>query len=230
MTSEIVSVLCGGRGLTLPSECTVRVWDNSANKHAPCEVYQTILESSIADVLVYVHDDVTIHDPLWQKKVMTLFDRPECVVVGLGGALTLGRRDLYRKPYNIWAMARGGYASNQTDAEVHGGRISNSRRVAVVDAFFMAVRVAWLRQIGGWPVGNLTHHCLDLWLACEAARTGREIWTVGCSVTHHGGGSSTGRSYPSAKWLQGGTMELDHQIPHKWLWDEYRDVLPVEVG
>lgn len=229
MTAELVCVECGGQGPVTP-ELKATGFDNSSNEVSPCLAYQLLLNACESDVIIYIHDDVTIHDPLWREKVMALFEQnPDCVAVGLGGALALGGWDMYRKPWNIWAMARRGYASNQTDAEVHGARRTDNFRVAVVDAFFMAVRVAWLRQVGGWPVRNLTHHCLDLWLACEAARTGREVWAVGVNCTHHGGGSSTTKGYAGAKWLQGGTMEQDHQLPHKWLWNEYRDVLPVEL-
>jgi hypothetical protein len=101
--------------------------------------------------------------------------------------------------------------------------------VAVVDAFFIAVRTNWLDDIGGWPVGHLTHHCLDLWVACEAARTGREVWATGVDCIHRGGGTSTKRSYESASWLQGGTLVGDHERPHRWLYDEFRDVLPIRV-
>lgn len=230
MTREIVSVYCGGAGLVVPNGERVRTLDNTDNKMSPCAAYQHLLQSSEVDVIIYVHDDVTIHDPLWLKKVMSLFDNPSCVAVGLGGALSLGRRDLYRKPYDIWAMARGGYASNQTDWQVHGTHETKDRRVAVLDAFFMAVRCDWLRRKGGWPVAHLTHHCLDLWLACEVARDQKEIWMTGVDCTHWGGGSSVTDSYAKASWLQGGTMELDHQIPHRWLYETYRDVLPIEAG
>ncbi len=229
MTSEIVSVLCGGVGSEVPGAHSVRILDNRSNQLSPCQAYQQLLDSSQSDVIIYIHDDVTIHDALWLEKVMALFGREECVAVGLGGATALGSRDLYRKPYNIWNMARRGYASNQTDAEVHGGRFTGARQVAVLDAFFMAIRTDWLRNLGGWPVEHLTHHCGDLWIACEAARRMKEIWMTGIDCTHHGGGSSTGKGYAKAKWLQGGTMEQDHQLPHRWLWEEYRDVLPVEL-
>jgi len=230
MTIEIVSVKCGGKGPELPEEFPIRFFDNTRNEQTPCQAYQELLETSTTDQIVYLHDDVTVHDPEWLKKIAVIFgENPDCVAVGLGGATGLGNEDLYRKPFNIWNLARTGYASNQTDWEVHGGHETGICQVAVLDAFCMAVRVAWLRQIKGWPTRNLTHHCLDLWLACEAARTKRETWIVGASVTHHGGGSSTAPVYAEASWLQGGDMASDHQAPHRWLWDEYRDVLPLRL-
>ncbi len=210
-------------------EYTIHVQDNSNNWRSPCQCYQAIHKLSKDDVTVYLHDDVAIHDPDWHTKVMSLFDNPNCVAVGLGGATSLGRPDLYRKPFDIWNMARGGYCSNQRDAEVHGERFAGVKRVAVLDAFFMAVRSSFLRSVGGWPVGSLTHHCLDLWLACETAREGKEMWMVGCDCNHYGGRSSTAPAYAKAAWLQGGSMEQDHIQPHRWIFDNYRDVLPIGV-
>lgn len=237
MTSQVVSVLCGGKRLDIPN---IHTLDNSDNKLTPCEAYQSLFERyHSVDVLVYVHDDVTIHDEDWQFKLEGIFvkglavgqrytDSP-VVAAGLGGATCLGRPWLYKVPYAISNMARAGYASNQTDAEVHGQRFTGKRRVAVLDAFLMAVRPDFLKKVGGWPVNHLSHHCLDLWVACEAARYGKEIWTSGSSIMHHGGGTSTKQIYRQAKWLKGGTLETDHQEPHRWLYENYRDVLPIII-
>lgn len=240
MTFDIGTVICGPSRSSWPDSIppeNLFLLDNSDNDKTPCRCYQDILEMSNADVIIYIHSDVTIHDADWIERVMKPFEREECVAVGFGGATSLGRPDLYRKPYNIWNMARGGYASNQTDAEVHGERFTGERRVAVLDAFLMAVRRDWLRgrkTYGrthrgidwGWPVDHLTFHCLDLWLGCEAARDDKEIWMAGVDCTHHGGGTSITKKYAGSPWLQGGTLSEDHQKPHFWLADHFRDVLP----
>ena len=236
MKSQTVTVLCGGPGLTLPEKSPI-VYQvlNQDNRKSPCESYQYALNDlkqfGQPDVLIYIHDDVTIHNPRWSEAVMAIFEEtPNCVCVGLGGAPSLGHHDLYKRPYHLPDMARGGYVSNQTDWQIHGERETGAKRVAVVDAFFMAVRRDFLEQVGGWPVDHITHHCLDLWLGCEAARRKKEVWMLGVECTHHGGGTSVRDTYKQAKWLQGGTLESDHQLPHAWLYDEYRDVLPIEVG
>lgn len=248
LTHEIVTVACGGRGAHLrgghfefdsalddtkelvPWDHPVREIDNRDNRRSPAECYQLALEQTGAEILIMVHDDLDVEDEDWLARVLRIFeDREDCVAVGLGGAPALGNLDMYRKPFALINMARRGYMSNATDAEVHGARFTGARQVAVIEQFCMALRVDWLRRRGGWPVERLTHHCLDLWLACEAARDWREIWMVGARLTHHGGGSSTGHGYAGASWLQGGTIAQDHQIPHRWIWDEYRDVLPLEV-
>lgn len=230
MTAGIVSVVCGGPGLKLPLPAVnVILYDNSNNILTPCEAYQETLERSHHDWVVWIHDDVTVHDCQWQYRIHDMCENPNCVVVGFGGAISLGHPDLYKKPYKIDRMARSGYCSNQTDAEVHGERFTGDKRVATLDAFLMAVRREWLVSIGGWPVKHLSFHCMDLWLACEAARAGKEVWMAGVSCTHHGGGTSTKGAYAEAKWLQGGNRDSDHAIPHRWLYDTYADVLPISI-
>ena len=235
MMVEVVSVLCGGNGPQQswhagdPMLHLDNAHRNDSNLESPCTAYQRLYDVSDGDVLVYLHDDVTIHDSNWLRRITHLFNNPECVCVGFGGAAQLGHDDLYKVGYRLPYMARQGYVSNQTDWQTHGGLEKGDKRVAVVDAFCMAVRTSFLAGVGGWPVKHLTHHCLDLWLACEAACAGKEVWMAGVSCTHHGGGSSTKPAYQRAKWLQGRSLESDHRLPHRWLYDEYRDVLPIKV-
>lgn len=228
LSFEIASVICGGDG---PHGCIYPVTrlDNRDNRKTPCQWYQDALLDCTADVLIYIHDDVSLHDFDWAGRVMQEFTDPDVVCVGLGGATRLGQPDLYKRQYRLEDMARGGYCSNQTDHNTHGQHLTGSMCVAVVDAFFMAIRTDFLRGIGGWPVTSLSHHCQDLWLACEAVRAGKRTRAVGVSCTHHGGGSSTKPVYRDAKWLQGESLERDHQAPHEWLYREYRDVLPIVV-
>lgn len=236
MKIELVSVLCGGQGFQTPPSVIgetspVRVWPNQDNLISPCQAYQRLLEETdnSVDILAYGHDDLEIHSTAWEAMIDYMFMDANVAVVGLGGALTLGHGDLYKRPWRLDLMARGGYGSNATDAEVHGIRVLEPRRVVVLDALFMAVRVKWLRALGGWPVNYLTHHGLDLWLACMASRSRKETWTVPASFTHHGGGSSIKSVYAEAEWLQGGSLDSDHLLPHKWISKEFSDVLPLKV-
>ena len=232
MKTSIVSVKCGGSGPILPPNpagVKTILYHNEDNQVSPCQAYQDILENNDSDILIYVHDDLEITDPKWVESISDVIDMEDVVAVGLGGAISLGNKDLYRKPFNISNMARGGYGSNQVDAETHGQRIIYPRRVAVLDAFCMAVRRDFLKFVGGWPVGYLSHHCLDLWLACAAAECHKQTWTVGCECNHHGGGTSVKDLYQQAKWLQGGNVEQDHLQPHLWIYEEYRHVLPIII-
>lgn len=235
---DIFSVICGGDGPVLPGAfgtpegprlAPVTLLDNRANTKTPCQWYQDALIDSTADILIYAHDDIEVYDANWLQRVLNLFENQNCAVVGLGGAPQLGHESLYKKPYAINQLARQGYVSNQTDYDIHGGRLEGDMRVVVCDAFFLAVRRQFLRDIGGWPTAHLTHHCLDLWLACEAARHQQETWIAGVRCLHKGGGSSTKPTYMQAKWLQRGNLIGDHQAPHEFLYREFRDVLPIIV-
>lgn len=236
LTSRVITTHCGGKGLKIPNRRSLTQQgvqftrlDNRKNYYSPRYWYQQAFDLFTEDILVYTHDDLTIHDTNWHRRVMYCFDTDTSVVaVGLGGALGLGVPDLYKKPYKLDDMARQSYWSNQTDAEVHGQQTSGLLNVAVLDAFFMAVRREFLMSLGGWPM-FLTHHGLDLWLACEAKRRNKSIVMTGVSCTHHGGGTSIKQIYQDASWLQGGSLDRDHQTPHEFLYDIYRDVLPFDV-
>lgn len=181
-------------------------------------------------IQVYIHDDVSIHDANWLERVCCEMMEPSVAIVGLGGATGIGDPDLYKTPYMLKQLARTGYASNQSDWEVHGDREEDERKVAVVDGFFMAVRGTFLNEVGGWSWIQSNFHCYDLALCLEAYRRGWEVRTVGVACTHHGGGTSTTRAY--AQWCkdQGTTMEDEHRNPHRWLYEEYRDLLPMKVA
>ncbi len=229
MTLEVCTVACTASGPFLPPGPPITVIDNSENLMSPCQAYQLALDQTQSDVICMIHQDVTIHDPDWMSRVEALFENKKCVAVGFGGATGLGTRDLYRKPFRIQNMVRLGYAGNQDDWETHGAHFTGDRQVAVLEQFFMAIRVDWLRSRGGWPIQNLRHHLLDAFIACEAARDDREVWQCGLACLHSGGQVSTSALYRNAVWLIGGSMESDHVLPHVLMADAYRDVLPIEV-
>jgi hypothetical protein len=238
MTHEIVSVICGGDGPILPGNPKVRKIMNRKNRVSPCQAYQRALETTQAEILILVHADLEVHDPGWLERLLSPFTnqalingtwRDLVVGVGLGGAIGLANRDLYRKPFMVQNLARQGYRSNQTDWEVHGSRESGVARVAVLEQFALAVRTDWVRARGGFPVAKIQHHGIDMWLGCEAARDSKELWMVGASCTHYGGGTSTKGEYQHAKWLPPGGPDQEHLNAHRWIWDEYRDVLPLEI-
>ena len=181
------------------------------------------------DVLVYMHDDVAIWEE-WGEPIRDLFENPKVAIVGLGGATGIGHRDIYKTPYDIQQLARIGYRSNQTDWPQHGMLETGCCQVAVVDGFFMAVRGSFLRETGGWNWIHSNFHCYDTAMCLEAYRRGYEVWMTGVSCTHEGGGTSTTDEY--AEWCKehGSTMEAEHSRPHLWLYNEYRDLLPLRVG
>lgn len=192
------------------------------------EAYQELYLRSIPqdDVLAYVHDDVRIDDPDWQERVLAEFEDPTVGVVGFGGALRHGTADIYKTPYRLVQLARDGYLSNVEDAEVHGVRLEGSCEVAVLDGFCLCVRRELLDRANGWPVDHLKFHCYDYWVACMAHRLGYQVRMVGVACKHHGGRTSVSPAYQ--KWCEKhGTTDLKiHEDSHRWIYNEFKDVLP----
>jgi glycosyl transferase family 2 len=184
--------------------------------------------TSEADVIGYLHSDLFIHEYGWDKRVLSEFTKPDVGVVGFLGATRLGHPDIYKIPYVHTQLARFDVWSNFTDWRVHGQEEKGSRRVAVVDSCAVFVRRTVLERVGGWPVGRYPNnaHCSDLWLCCVARRLGLHVRLVGISCTHRSGGKGEAGS----RWLAAhGTDLVHHRQAHELVYEDFRDVLPVEV-
>ncbi len=181
------------------------------------------------DALIYIHSDVSIHDSNWMERICLELMDPKVAIVGFGGATAIGVPDIFKIPYRIEQLVRIGYASNQKDWATHGEHETGERKVAVIDGFFMACKGSFLREVGGWNWIESNFHTYDLAACLEAYRRGWEVRTVGVSCEHHGGGTSTSPAY--AEWCEehATTMEAEHQNPHRWLYQNFRDLLPFRV-
>lgn len=207
------------------------VFHNSDNAGGVVPLMQRLYEGERSigdmDILAYTHDDVECFDPTWNERVLAEFANPAVAIVGFGGALGIGLPDIYKTPYHISQLQRRLYMSNQTDWDVHGTREVGARDVAVVDGFFMAIRMSFLDEIGGWKWFPHNFHCYDTCMCLMALRKGYKVRMVGVECTHYGGGTSTKASY--ADWCKKNntTPELEHLRPHRWMYDEFRDLLPL---
>ncbi|MDE2104233.1 MAG: glycosyltransferase family 2 protein [Patescibacteria group bacterium] len=195
--------------------------DNKACGDSLMESYQKAAESSSADILGYVHDDVVCLVDDWKARVMAEFDDSEVGLVGFGGALSHGTPDIYRTSYVLTQIGRGKFLSNMKEAENHGRRFQGSCDVAVLDGFVLFVRKAILDKCGGWPVDSKVGYIgYDYWISCMTRRLGYRIRLVGVSCDHLGG-KSTGLN-PE--------LDVDFDGAHRAIYDEFRDVLPFEVS
>lgn len=190
---------------------------------------QRMYEELCGEIICYVHDDVSVYDDQWHERVEREFDDPEVTVVGFGGATGIGVDDIYKTRYEITQLQRIGYASNQRDWAVHGTHETGAKDVAVVDGFFMAVRMSFLKEIGGWKWFPHRFHCYDTALCLMAHRKGYKVRMVGVDCTHHGASYSASPEYK--KWCleNGTTMEREHEEPHRWMYEFFRDELPLRV-
>jgi len=182
------------------------------------------------EFLAFVHDDVQILEP-FEERVEAEFADPKVAIVGMGGSKGIGQGDIYKIPYAIQQLARIDYMSNQTDAEIHGRRFTYTTDVAVIDGFFCAVRTSFLDEVGGfkWIMEGTRFHNWDNAICLEAWRRGYKVRMVGLSCTHHGGGTSTTAEYAQSCKDWGTTIEEEHRAPHVWLYNRYRDLLPLRL-
>lgn len=182
-----------------------------------------------ADVIAYFHSDLTIHEHRWDRRVLAAFADPNVAVVGFVGATGLGHENIYKVPYAYTQLARYDVWSNLTDAEVHGGRETGIRRVAVVDSCAVIVRRKFLDRLDGWPLASYpnTSHCSDLWVCCHSHRMGYLVRMVGIACTH----ASGGRGVAGTDWLNArGGDELLHRQAHRVLYEDMRGILPIRIA
>lgn len=178
------------------------------------------------DILAYLHDDTLIHDSEWQSRVLKEFEDPKVGVVGFGGGLGHGSAEIYRAPYDYHQLGRSHFLSNMQDAENHGSRFTESCDVAVLDGFALIVRGELLGKAGGWPLGTPVGYVgYDYWLCCMARRLGYRIRLVGVPCTHLGGQTfvKLGKGVGEEHWQH--FLEA-----HRYIYDEFRDVLPYSVA
>ncbi len=170
-------------------------------------------------ILAYIHDDVMIYEKGWDERVLRQFSDPRVGVVGFGGALGHGLPQLYEVPYELRHLARQNFLSNMRTAEVHGGRFTGERDVAILDGFALFVRRPILDKVGGWPLSKpVGYFMYSEWLCCEARRQGYTIRLVGVDCDHLGGKSS-GYIPPTD----------NYEEAHRYFYENNRDVMPWRV-
>jgi hypothetical protein len=224
-----MAIITAHAGADTLSECLLSWSRNSAARGALVldgtagilSAYQRAVKGcEDSDILAYLHDDCRIDDPGWVGKVAREFFDPQVGLVGFGGALEHGTAGLYRDPYDYRQLGRAHFLSNMEDAEVHGKRFTGSCDVAVLDGFALIVRRKILEKMGGWPLDTPINYSLyDYLLSCETHRQGYRIRLVGVACKHYGGRTSV------ALGRAAGQGEA-HELAHRWLYDNYRDVLP----
>ena len=218
----LVSVSKENRGVT---EALHKMWKNHIMEQQDGRGL-----ASPDDLILYIHDDVSILERGWDLKLRTfLHQHPKAGLVGFGGARGLGDPDLYQKPYVLTQLARRDFVSNMRDAEAHGRRIGAPTRVSTLDGFALGCRREFLDKIGGFRWWPYPHHGYDNGLACMAARFGYEVWVLPIACHHHGGLTATRAPYLEgiAKKF-GGDGEI-HRLGHEFLYKEFKDVLPLMV-
>lgn len=195
--------------------------DNSEDNIGVLPSLQLGFAVTQAPLVSFIHDDVICREP-WVERVLHAFNDPKVGLVGFGGAVAHGSRDIYKSPYDYHQLGRSGYLSNVDDAEIHGLRFSGDREVAVLDGFALVVRREILDKVGGWPTETqIGYVAYDYWLCCIVHRLGYKIELVGLRCNHYGGRSAVRVSQE---------FRGDFDAAHRYIYDNFRDVLPWECS
>lgn len=180
-------------------------------------------------IICYIHDDLQILERGWDARVRETFTRdPNCGLAGFGGSTALGGSEIYKVPYEVHQLGRRDFWSNMVGAEVHGRRTTEPRPIVFTDGQSMFVRRSLLDKINGWSWWpfHLVHHAYDYGIACMARRHGYTGWLVPCHVNHLGG--QTMPLYHALADQHGGDAAV-HAASHKFVYENFRDVLPLRL-
>lgn len=200
-----------------------RVWQTATIRSAALHL------DAAEDILCYLHDDVEILDPAWDVRVKTVFrEHPDVGLAGFACALGLGEDMIYKVPYVLQQVGRHTFGSNMVDAELHGFRTTSDMEAASPDGFSMILRRSLLDKVCGWDYFPYLHHTYDYAIACLARRHGYKCWLIACSVRHWGGKTSLTEIHRKTAEQYGGDDQV-HKDGHRWLYDNFRDVLPFKV-
>jgi hypothetical protein len=182
------------------------------------------LEKASGKIVVFLHDDVFIHERAWDSIIEQQFLTYETGVVGFGGCSRL-------EGQNGIINCAGTYYSNWDDAEFFGKRIKEKKEVAHLDGHCLAIRRNWLDE--EW-IDNKDAAVYDAWFSCIAKERSQKCIVVPV------------RSYHTS-WLQGNGQHekelkvvdnkrevprhgnIDYGQSRKWLFYRYKNILPIEV-
>jgi hypothetical protein len=213
-----------------PEELSITYSNVGAAAVGLSTLYNRAIEStSPGTILLFVHDDVFIHDPFVCERL----------VQGLHGADVLGlagNRNETSEP--SWALAFEGEALRCTGWQSGGqfaGAVSHgqdrdlskppavslgiygppSAPVELLDGLFLAARAGALRDAGVSFDERFAFHLYDLDFCRQARRAGLSLRTTPILVTHGSPGD-----YASADWRAAARLYLD-----KWAAIERSDAL-----
>ena len=182
------------------------------------------------DIIVYTHNDVEFLEKGWDLKVIKAFEKhPEAGIIGAYGAKGIGTADIYKTPYKMEQLARGGNVSDcPMDKTVHGFRnLENEfENVAVFDGFFMAIKKELLNKTNGFSDILPEHHNMDNLICIQSLENGYENILIPLGLFHRGGMTDVGQDWAS---VFGKTKQQVHKDSHPPLYEYCKGKLPIWI-
>jgi glycosyltransferase involved in cell wall biosynthesis len=166
------------------------------NKIGLSELYQNILNESNDDYVLFMHDDLEIHDHFLIKKLLKAHETYD--VVGLAGATTQNYKS--DKPM-VWHLCRekpedsrgivGHYIpkgfNGVSETHINSAYFGPTPGpVVVIDGLFMSFKMSALKDKGEIFDRNFTFHHYDMGMCVNAIEKGLTIgvWPIYC--LHYG--------------------------------------------
>lgn len=187
----------------------------------------------LTEIIAVLHDDCIVQEQGWDSQVVDHFaQHPKCGLAGFGGAWGLGDDDIQTAPYRPTLLVRKGFMSNMKDAEAHGTRVTESRRIAVLDGFSLIFRRPFARQYWTWAEhSGIVHHCYDAAAGALAWEAGQETWLIPVACHHLGGQTAVGDGN-YAVWARARRTDGDQTFweeAHRIVYDRFKHILPIRV-
>lgn len=190
-----------------------------------------IWKATDCEYIFLTHNDVLILEHDWDTKVRTIFENlPETGIVGCYGSKMLGTADIYKTPYRLNQLARGGNVSGSSmDKSVHGfrGMATPYENVATFDGFAMIVKKEIFDKICGLSTDILEiHHMYDQYICTESLKLGYENIVIPLNFFHKGGQTDTSQDWSKET---GKSKQQVHEDAHPKFYNHYKGVLPIIV-
>jgi hypothetical protein len=208
-----------------------------------------------AEVIACLHDDLLVSEPDWDQKLLAHFDtHPDCGLAGFGGAWGLGDEQAGQGIYRPTWLVRRGFMSNMQDAEAHGTRVTEPRKIACLDGFSQVFRRTFLQGRHHNGVGpniafdgtlfsilqdwGVMHHAYDAATGAFARYLSWDTWLLPFAVHHKGGQTAVGDAQYN-EWARTHAQKLPDSTSvgdqvfweqaHKIIWQRLGHLLPFEV-
>jgi glycosyltransferase involved in cell wall biosynthesis len=195
-TNECITSIIKDTTVQKDLDINVTVQPILENKTGLSELYQNILNESNDDYVLFMHDDLEVHDHFLIKKLLKAHDSYD--IVGLAGATT---QDYSKNTPMVWHLCRekpehsrgivGHYIpkgfSGVSETHINSAYFGPTPGpVVVIDGLFMSFKMSALKDKGEIFDRNFTFHHYDMGMCVNAIQKGLTIgvWPIYC--LHYG--------------------------------------------
>jgi GT2 family glycosyltransferase len=157
------------------------------------------------EIVIFVHDDVTIGDVFFQEKITEAFDQRNYAIAGLAGTSDfkihpdLAVTSWFQPPPEAWSGAVECYMPGNATMKIMSFFGPTPKRCVALDGLFLATDV---KKIGHVRFDEqLAFHFYDLDFCLTAHQAGLVLGTVNVYVTHRSTGDFSSQAFKEAQTI-----------------------------